>query len=994
MENIDFEFKKDKLNDKKIKIDCNEKKIEIFELDKSNKIEINDINCIEEDNFDWKQYIDNYDDLKKAGIDTKDKAWKHWMNHGKLEGRNFINVEYQNFDWKQYIDNYDDLKKAGIDTKDKAWKHWMNHGKLEGRNFINVEYQNFDWNSYLNTYDDLEKAGIDTKDKAWKHWNCFGKNEGRQIYYIKDTTKPNKSIYCYNFNKNMFLNLYYNSKWVYYNVTSYEIKSEKPGEGVINTYIVLNNNISDINDFIKNIYELYTLCECDILCPLITYNDIIQYFGGYVLNSKIEIINNEYLQNFDEKHVLYYTCNTNIIHKYAFISNSLKIVNTILNNNDYFQFTKYKALVSPYININREITIKNDSFVEDINDGLTCIEKECIVENYKNQYLFNFNKNIIIKNKKTVLIGENSILTPFKDCGSMYVYEFIRLLLKCDYEVHFFSCGNHCFLEETPFFKKLGVCVHYHTSACRDTFTSFLQKNNSYFDYIFLSRWDICEKHLEIVRKYSNNSKLVYITHDICHKRMDPNSKIYEKIKYSEIHNILNCDLSLIVSTDEVAYLETLVPKDKLLYYPICYSKANRIERYNIENTKDIYFIGSSHPPNIDALKYFLQNIWSHVLQKEPNLIFHIIGSCGNTLHNIPQNVIVHGFMEENDLLEFFKSIRVNIVPLLSGAGMKGKLLQSMNNGIPIMSSEIGIQGMNVTHEKEIILLQETNEKLYAEKLVDYYNNINLLQNCANNSLIYFDDHFSMEKSYEYKENLFNILDNLKKPNVIKKYKCCVLCVIYSKKKIIDKFIEFFKSLEYNIQIDIFFIVNNYKIYNELYYQYESFENIRIVKGDNSTFEFSGFQTTINQLLDENKFIYDSLLLTNETLFSHFPASHIRHINYDLFYNACTIETSYGYMDTANKTFKLHDKTYDKWLRANFILINNNILKKINYKVHTFNHDNMFICDTLNKFLNTWLQNDRYSNVNSQVIRIKKICILNEHYLSNKLFKYTLKYIN
>ena len=40
--------------------------------------------------FDWKRYIINYEDLRNAGIDNKEKAWKHWVEFGKNEGRKFI----------------------------------------------------------------------------------------------------------------------------------------------------------------------------------------------------------------------------------------------------------------------------------------------------------------------------------------------------------------------------------------------------------------------------------------------------------------------------------------------------------------------------------------------------------------------------------------------------------------------------------------------------------------------------------------------------------------------------------------------------------------------------------------------------------------------------------------------------------------------------------------------------------------------------------------
>jgi len=92
-----------------------------------------------EDNFDWKYYTSVYSDLTKNGIDTQEKAFEHWINNGKLEGRKCTVVDKTNFDWESYISIYTDLRNAGINTRQKALTHWTNHGKSEiraGYNYI------------------------------------------------------------------------------------------------------------------------------------------------------------------------------------------------------------------------------------------------------------------------------------------------------------------------------------------------------------------------------------------------------------------------------------------------------------------------------------------------------------------------------------------------------------------------------------------------------------------------------------------------------------------------------------------------------------------------------------------------------------------------------------------------------------------------------------------------------------------------------------------
>lgn len=169
---------------------------------------------LEYNNFDWNNYVSHYEDLKKDNINTKEKAWKHWISHGKKEGRQYFDLSEvkkivsneikeieksftkpitpvdENFNWKKYISYYQDLKNDHLDTKEKAWNHWIKHGEKEGRvYFDNTEYKNFDWETYIQFYDDLHDDNIKKKEKAWEHWYKYGKKEKRIYFDLKNISE-------------------------------------------------------------------------------------------------------------------------------------------------------------------------------------------------------------------------------------------------------------------------------------------------------------------------------------------------------------------------------------------------------------------------------------------------------------------------------------------------------------------------------------------------------------------------------------------------------------------------------------------------------------------------------------------------------------------------------------------------------------------------------------------------------------------------------------
>ena len=213
----------------------------------------------------------------------------------------------------------------------------------------------------------------------------------------------------------------------------------------------------------------------------------------------------------------------------------------------------------------------------------------------------------------------------------------------------------------------------------------------------------------------------------------------------------------------------------------------------SIDKTKDIYFIGSTHTPNIEAINYFLEHVWVNVIKLDSNIKFHIIGSCGYSIEKSYENVEIRGFMSDNELNNFLNSVRINIVPLLSGGGMKGKVLQSFNHGVPVISSDIGIQGMNVNDKSEVLMINLNDPIKCAKNIYNYYHDLKTLRDCSDKALKYFNSNFNEEKSKEYMNNMFKKIDSLPKKQNNKNNSCIVLCVVYSYIDSINIIYEFFK---------------------------------------------------------------------------------------------------------------------------------------------------------------------------------------------------------
>lgn len=344
---------------------------------------------LEYNNFDWSNYVSHYEDLKKDNIDTKEKAWKHWINHGKKEGRQYFDLNEmkkivsneikeleksiintitpvdENFNWKKYIAYYKDLKNDNIDTKEKAWNHWIKYGEKEGRVYFDyTEYKNFDWETYIIFYDDLHDDNIKKKEKAWEHWYKYGKKEKRIYFDLKESSSYKE------FDWETYINNYNDLKYI--------TTKETALDHWLNTGMKENRTFSHKNTTKTKIYNFENLFFINLACHYLSlkystafdykYYDLFKKFGIELFMGK-----NTYKNNF------------------------------MLTNDNFF------TLINE---ANNGIDIKKENIT--LSDDLHCVTKEfCLF--VKNLY-YNNNDN---KNK---IINSNLFKERYVSNNDLYIY--------------------------------------------------------------------------------------------------------------------------------------------------------------------------------------------------------------------------------------------------------------------------------------------------------------------------------------------------------------------------------------------------------------------------------------------------------------------------------------------------------------------------------------------------------------------------------------------
>jgi glycosyltransferase involved in cell wall biosynthesis len=149
---------------------------------------------------------------------------------------------------------------------------------------------------------------------------------------------------------------------------------------------------------------------------------------------------------------------------------------------------------------------------------------------------------------------------------------------------------------------------------------------------------------------------------------------------------------------------------------------------------RDWLFIGGfQHPPNIDAVMFFLKKIYPLVSDRLGDAKFYILGDKAppEIVALATDRIIVAGL--QKDVRPFFNSVRLSVAPLRFGAGVKGKINQSMAFGVPVVATSVAVEGTELQHGEEILVADEPEE--FARALVDLYESEELWNRLSQNGI-------------------------------------------------------------------------------------------------------------------------------------------------------------------------------------------------------------------------------------------------------------------
>lgn len=358
------------------------------------------------------------------------------------------------------------------------------------------------------------------------------------------------------------------------------------------------------------------------------------------------------------------------------------------------------------------------------------------------------------RSKKTVLVVDHYIPTYDKDAGSRSMDHYIKLLVDLGFNVKFLGDNFFHDTQYAPRYEQWGVEILYGVYY-RDHWQEWIMENGKYLDFVLLSRPHISIKYIDILREYTK-AKIVYYVQDLHFLReereyeitKDPERLISAKaVKKQEMEIMGKSDVVFTLSNVEKAIIDQAFQPGKAVITPISYYSAFPEEPVDLTGKSGIIFVGGfGHHPNEDGVLWFFNEVWDTVSKALPECKVTIIGSKPTEKIRAlaSKRVTVTGFVSDEELEEYYRKSRLCIIPLRYGAGVKGKTIEAMYHRIPLVSTSVGIEGLEGVQE---YIQPADDAETFAQRVIQLYTDDTLAAARAEGYCQYLKEHNSYESA-------------------------------------------------------------------------------------------------------------------------------------------------------------------------------------------------------------------------------------------------------
>lgn len=324
--------------------------------------------------------------------------------------------------------------------------------------------------------------------------------------------------------------------------------------------------------------------------------------------------------------------------------------------------------------------------------------------------------------RRRILIIDDGVPEPDRHAGGVNLLHWIRLLHGAGLRITFAPFRGGRPEPYTSMLEQMGIEVLYDTDI-----KAWLAQHGPQMDWVWTARPDVTAPLLETIASSAPGGRAIYYTHDLHFLREERRFAIdKDPATLAEARRLRRLEQDIFrrarrvvtLSTDEVPIIHSLAPEADVRVVPAFPVRPDLpvapVSPEAFTGRKDLVFVGGyAHLPNVDAALWLAQEIMPRIWAEEPEARLVLAGSQPppELLDIAGERIEVPGWVA--DLAPLYAKARISVNTLRYGAGVKGKIVGSMEAGVPVLTTNIGNEGLGLEDGVEL-LIGDTAEALAA----------------------------------------------------------------------------------------------------------------------------------------------------------------------------------------------------------------------------------------------------------------------------------------
>ncbi len=350
-----------------------------------------------------------------------------------------------------------------------------------------------------------------------------------------------------------------------------------------------------------------------------------------------------------------------------------------------------------------------------------------------------------------ILVIDHRMVTPDRDAGSLRMWRLLEILRSLGHDLTYVTADLRA---SEPWASRL---VDSGVSVLRPPFNlslrRHLRRHGESYDAIWLCRVSVAHRLLPSVKKYCPRARVIFDTVDLHflreQRQAEPPAdsgalKRAAETRELELDGVRQADSTIVVSADEANLLQEMCPDSSLRIVSMIHEPLAEVADF--EARRGLVFVGGfEHRPNQDGVEWFVSRVLPNIRTSLPEEPFWIVGS-GAAKHMkrfSGSGVTVVGWVR--DLGSIYARSRLSVAPLRFGAGVKGKITQSLAHGLPCVATSMACEGMPLVHQESSLIADD--EASFAAAVVRLHQDRDLWRSLSSAGLKIVSEHYSRQRA-------------------------------------------------------------------------------------------------------------------------------------------------------------------------------------------------------------------------------------------------------